>query len=188
MTYIYPEASKKLFPRMYDGSMGRPAIYKQWMGLDPNAALPFGRPNGADNFSFFLNYQVNWMYWRYFMWNFSGRQNGEQGYYTWDKSDGNWLSGIPFIDEARLGSQSNLTDAMKNVRMTGMVEAMKKFEDFLMFLPLADDDKTMFAAEKRPGLWDNIRKKKEKMGKNYRPAKRGDKDRPDLDQWKKLTK
>ena len=85
MTYIYPEASKKLFPRMYDGSMGRPAIYKQWMGLDPNAALPFGRPNGADNFSFFLNYQVNWMYWRYFMWNFSGRQNGEQGYYTWDK-------------------------------------------------------------------------------------------------------
>jgi hypothetical protein len=77
---------------------------------------------------------------------------------------------------------------MKNVRMTGMVEAMKKFEDFLMFLPLADDDKTMFAAEKRPGLWDNIRKKKEKMGKNYRPAKRGDKDRPDPDQWKKLTK
>ena len=114
MTYIYPEASKKLFPRMYDGSMGRPAIYKQWMGLDPNAALPFGRPNGADNFSFFLNYQVNWMYWRYFMWNFSGRQNGEQGYYTWDKSDGNWLSGIPFIDEARLGSQNNLTDAMKS--------------------------------------------------------------------------
>jgi hypothetical protein len=84
--------------------------------------------------------------------------------------------------------KKKLTDAMKNVRMTGMVEAMKKFEDFLMFLPLADDDKTMFAAEKRPGLWDNIRKKKEKMGKNYRPAKRGDKDRPDLDQWKKLTK
>lgn len=114
MTYIYPEASKKLFPRMYDGSMGRPAIYKQWMGLDPNAALPFGRPNSADNFNFFLNYQLNWMYWRYFMWNFSGRQNGEQGYYTWDKSDGNWLSGIPFIDDARLGSQSKLTDAMKN--------------------------------------------------------------------------
>jgi hypothetical protein len=84
--------------------------------------------------------------------------------------------------------KKKLTDAMKNVRMTGMVEAMKKFEDFLMFLPLADDDKTMFAAEKRPGLWDNIRKKKEKMGKNYRPAKRGDKDRPDPDQWKKLTK
>jgi hypothetical protein len=46
----------------------------------------------------------------------------------------------------------------------------------------------MFAAEKRPGLWDNIRKKKERMGKNYRPAKRGDKDRPDPDQWEKLTK
>lgn len=84
--------------------------------------------------------------------------------------------------------KKKLTDAMKNVRMSGMVEAMKKFEDFLMFLPLADDDKTMFAAEKRPGLWDNIRKKRERMGKNYRPAKRGDKDRPDPDQWKKLTK
>lgn len=84
--------------------------------------------------------------------------------------------------------KKKLTEAMKNVRMTGMVEAMKKFEDFLMFLPLADDDKTMFAAENRPGLWENIRKKRERMGKKYRPAKPGDKDRPDPEQWKRLTK
>lgn len=85
--------------------------------------------------------------------------------------------------------KKQLTDAMKKVRMTGMVEAMKKFEDFLMFLPLSDDDKTMFAAESgKPGLWENIRKKRERMGKKYRPAKPGDKDRPDPEQWKKLTK
>ena len=84
--------------------------------------------------------------------------------------------------------KKKLTEAMKNVRMTGMVEAMKKFEDFLMFLPLADDDKTMFAAENRPGLWENIRKKRERMGKKYRPAKPGDKDRPDPEAWKKAQK
>ena len=84
--------------------------------------------------------------------------------------------------------KKKLTEAMKNVRMSGMVEGMKRFEDFLMFLPLADDDKSMFAAEKRPGLWENIRKKRERMGKKYKPAKPGDKDRPDSDQWKKLTK
>jgi hypothetical protein len=84
--------------------------------------------------------------------------------------------------------KKKLTDAMKNVRMTGMVEAMKKFEDFLMFLPLADDDKTMFAAEKRPGLWENIRRKRERMGKKYKPAKPGEKDRPDPEAWKKAQK
>lgn len=83
--------------------------------------------------------------------------------------------------------KKKLTDAMKSVRMTGMVEAMKKFEDFLMFLPLADDDKTMIATEK-PGLWENIRKKKERMGKKYKPAKPGEKDRPDPEAWKKAQK
>jgi len=114
MTYIFPESGNRLFPRMYDGTQGRPAIYKQWIGLDPQAELPFGRPNGADNFSFFWNYQLNWMYFRYFMWNFAGRQNGEQGFYPWDKSDGHWLSGISVLDEARLGSQEKLTKAMQN--------------------------------------------------------------------------
>lgn len=104
--------------------------------------------------------------------------------------------------------RQRLTQAMKRVRMSGMVEAMKRFEDVLMFLPLADDDKTMIASDKqvdtdqktftptpdtttmsqdRPGLWENIRKKKERMGKKYKPAQPGDKDRPDPEQWKKLT-
>lgn len=105
--------------------------------------------------------------------------------------------------------RQRLTQAMKRVRMSGMVEAMKRFEDVLMFLPLDDDDKTMIASDKqlntdqktftptpdsvtlsqdKPGLWENIRKKKERMGKDYKPASPGDKDRPEPEQWKRLTK
>ena len=54
------------------------------------------------------------MYWRYFMWNFGGRQNGDQGYYAWDKTDGNWLSGISFMDSNRLYNQSQLPSRIKN--------------------------------------------------------------------------
>jgi hypothetical protein len=105
---------KMLFSRMYDNTQGRVNLYKQWMGLDPSKPLPRGRPGIVDNVKFFVNYQVGWMYWRYFMWNFSGRQNGEQGYYSWDNSAGNWISGINFIDEARLGNLSELPEKDRN--------------------------------------------------------------------------
>lgn len=111
---IYNDRDKMPFPRLGDGTQGRPALYKMWLGMDPQKPLPRGRPNMGDNISFLVNYQLGWMYWRYFMWNFSGRQNGEQGFYSWDKSNGNWISGIPIIDEARLGNQSELTESMKN--------------------------------------------------------------------------
>ena len=84
-----------------------------------------------------------------------------------------------------------LTDAGWHDKIRGMYEMSRQMEDFVMNAPLADDDKTMIAdtqSKEKPGLWDNIRKKKERMGKNYRPAKPGDKDRPDPEQWKKLTK
>lgn len=106
----YDSREKMLFPRMGDGSQGRPRYYKQWMGLNPDGPLPDGRPNQLDNVSFFLRYQLGWMYWRYFMWNFSGRQNGEQGYEPWDKSSGHWITGIKFIDAMRLGPQSELPE------------------------------------------------------------------------------
>ena len=61
-----------------------------------------------DNIRFMFKYQFGWMYWRYFMWNFAGRQNGDQGFYSWDKTDGNWASGIKPIDGARLYDQSAL--------------------------------------------------------------------------------
>lgn len=110
----YNNRDKVFFPRMWDNSQGRPDLYKQWMGLDPQKPLPSGRPNFIDNVGFFINYQLGWMYWRYFMWNFSGRQNGAQGYYPWDKSSGHWITGIKPLDAIRLGNQGELTEAMKN--------------------------------------------------------------------------
>jgi hypothetical protein len=99
-----------------------------------------------------------------------------------------------------------LTNAGWHDKIQGMYHTSCQMQDFVMNAPLADDDKTMVASEEidedqdesdlpvdtksgsKPGLWDNIRKKKERMGKKYKPAKPGDKDRPDPDQWKKLTK
>ena len=103
-----------LFPRMQDGTQSRPQLYKRWLGLDPSQPLPRGRPNQVDNISFFINYQLGWMYWRYFMWNFSGRQNGDQGYFSWDESKGNWITGIKFLDELRLGNLDELPEEFRN--------------------------------------------------------------------------
>lgn len=70
------------------------------------------KPEFSKNMSFMFEYQFGYMYWRYLMWNFSGRQSDEQGNY--DNVEGNWITGIKFLDEARLGPQDNLTDDMKN--------------------------------------------------------------------------
>ncbi len=70
------------------------------------------KPSFGANLSYLFEYQFGYMYWRYFMWNFTGRQNDVQGQYS--DTNGNWLSGINFIDEMRLGSQDNLPSDMKN--------------------------------------------------------------------------
>ncbi|HLV50404.1 MAG TPA: DUF2723 domain-containing protein, partial [Flavobacterium sp.] len=70
------------------------------------------KPGFIDNMSFMFNYQFGYMYTRYLMWNFAGRQNDIQGYN--DRMNGNWISGIKFLDEIRLGSQENLTSDMLN--------------------------------------------------------------------------
>ncbi len=106
ITPKYAAKDKVLFPRVSDGSMGRPSLYKQWGAGE-------GKPSFFFNVSYFLRYQVNWMYFRYFMWNFTGRQNGAQGYQPWNEANGQWESGIKFIDEARLYDMDNLPDAMK---------------------------------------------------------------------------
>lgn len=81
------------------------------------------KPSTADNLGFMFEYQFGYMYWRYLMWNFAGRQNDIQGKY--DNLDGNWMSGIKFIDEIRLGSQDNLpSDVLNN-----------KGRNFYYFLP-----------------------------------------------------
>ena len=74
--------------------------------------LVIEKPTTGDNIGFMFEYQFGYMYWRYLMWNFTGRQNDIQGKY--DILDGNWLSGISFIDELHLGSQDNLSDDAKN--------------------------------------------------------------------------
>jgi len=74
--------------------------------------LVIEKPSTWDNISFMFEYQFGYMYWRYLMWNFTGRQNDIQGKY--DNLDGNWLSGIKFIDESHLGSQENLPDDVLN--------------------------------------------------------------------------
>lgn len=114
ISYVYRNSDKMLFPRMGDYTQGRPALYKRWMGLNPSAPLPAGRPNQLDNIQFLFSYQLGWMYWRYFMWNFAGRQNGDQGFYPWDKASGHWISGISSLDNLRLPGQSYLPETMKN--------------------------------------------------------------------------
>jgi hypothetical protein len=104
---VYKGSDKKLFPRLGDYTQGRPKLYRQWIDK------PSGQLGFFDNVKYFVRYQIGWMYWRYFMWNFSGRQNGTQGYYSWDASSGNWISGIEFYDTMRLGDQSKLTDTMR---------------------------------------------------------------------------
>lgn len=99
------------FPRMYwDQEPQRIAGYKEWSGYDPteDKGTEKGKdgnrlPSFGENMTFFMRYQTNWMYWRYFMWNFAGRQNDFQGH--GDAMRGNWLSGFSFIDNARLGAQ-----------------------------------------------------------------------------------
>lgn len=108
MDYEYAPGSQTLFPRMGDYSQGRPQLYRQWIDK------PTGEPTFLDNIKFFFRYQINWMYLRYFLWNFAGRQNGEQGLYSWDPTAGHWISGIDFLDQNRIGSVRDMPDSMKN--------------------------------------------------------------------------
>ena len=115
--YIY--AQNMLFPRMHD--QAHTASYEQWMGGVDGTEVPYDRcgepmtvkmPSQLENIRFFLSYQCNFMYWRYFMWNFAGRQNDIQGH--GELEHGNWITGIPLIDNARLGDQTKLPDDLKN--------------------------------------------------------------------------
>ncbi len=120
--YVY--AQNMLFPRMHDS--GRAGAYESWMSGAPTwlrggRDIPYDRcgepitvhmPSQLENIFFFLSYQCNFMYWRYFMWNFAGRQNDIQG--NGELEHGNWITGFSFIDDARLGSQDLLPDELKN--------------------------------------------------------------------------
>ena len=115
----YASDDKHFFPRMWDASndQGHADYYLGFthnVSKDPKTGKFDGKPTMGDNISFFLQYQVNWMYWRYFMWNFAGKQNDIEGIDVGNVRDGNWLTGIPFWDNLRLGDQSKMPDSMKN--------------------------------------------------------------------------
>ncbi len=114
--YVY--AQNMVFPRMWDADHA--SAYESWMGGVDGTQVPYDRcgepvtvkmPTQMENIRFFLSYQCNFMYWRYFMWNFAGRQNDIQG--NGELEHGNWISGIPFFDNWRLGDQSKLPDDLK---------------------------------------------------------------------------
>ena len=113
----YKSSGKMLFPRMWNGSDPKyVAFYQAYMGANGGkkvAGAQHKMPTFFQNLSFFFDFQMNWMYWRYFMWNFAGRQNDIHSPSPGDRFAGNWESGIPLID-FRLGDQSDAPDYMKN--------------------------------------------------------------------------
>ena len=114
--YIY--AYNMLFPRMH--SDRHKNNYEEWMGGIEGKNVTIDHlgerktikvPTMWENLYFFYSYQVNFMYWRYFMWNFAGRQNDIQGHGEYEH--GNWITGIPFLDNMRLGDQSKLPTELR---------------------------------------------------------------------------
>lgn len=124
--FKYEMTPKMLFPRMYSTAGSHPQAYLEWINAteddlptvdtpvivdaDGNTvqSMEMKRPSFLQNMRYFINYQINYMYWRYFLWNFAGRQNDIAG--EGQANRGNWISGIPAIDNWRLGDQSLLPD------------------------------------------------------------------------------
>lgn len=123
--YVYAPEEKHFFPRMWDQSndQGHADYYASWINSvhpdDPIEKSQDGNgwnrsPTMSENIGFFFDYQISWMYWRYFMWNFAGKQNDIQGTNMSNVRDGNWKTGIGFYDNLRLGNQDRIPDSIKN--------------------------------------------------------------------------
>ncbi|MBR1726640.1 MAG: hypothetical protein IJ724_08355, partial [Muribaculaceae bacterium] len=120
--YVFAPEQNMVFPRIH--SEAHAQQYQEWLGMQGTEVMattqlnrngdkvgegePAIKPTVMENIRFFIDYQLNYMYWRYFMWNFAGRQNDIQG--MGEVTQGNWVSGIPFVDNPRLGDQSLLPD------------------------------------------------------------------------------
>jgi hypothetical protein len=128
-TLKYNTEDEHFFPRMWDSGneQGHADYYASFAGITKDQKGNYSdKPTFGDNVRFFTQYQMGWMYLRYFMWNFAGKQNDIQGVITGNVRDGNWKSGIGFIDNALLGDQKLMPDSMKN----------NKANNKLYFLPL----------------------------------------------------
>ena len=116
--YVYVDELNTLFPRMFSSDARHVQAYKEWSNFKGHRVQVNNsqgrkwvtKPTFGENLRFFVLYQVNFMYWRYFMWNFSGRQNDIQGH--GEVSNGNWITGIPFIDRHWVGPQDNMPDSI----------------------------------------------------------------------------
>lgn len=131
--YTYDSKHTTFLPRMFSRDYRHIIGYKNWSGYDGSGKVKVQNNRGetealptfGNNMQFMFSYQMGWMYFRYFMWNFAGRQNDEQGT-DGTPLDGNWISGVEFIDNELIGHQENLPDHMK---------ANKSYNRFYM-LPL----------------------------------------------------
>ncbi len=98
----------RFFPRIWEYNQADHAsFYRAYLGLNANE-----RPTSKDNLKFFMGYQMNWMWWRYFMWNYSGRQNDFEG--QGEASNGNWITGFKFLDKSKVGDLDKMGDNYKN--------------------------------------------------------------------------
>ena len=134
--YTYHPDFKTFMPRMYSNQADHIDAYLHWTGISKDEmytvrkdaegkivrdrygdvvydySRPMDKPGFIKNMVFLVRYQLGYMYFRYFMWNFSGRQNDIQGFNESELLAGNWITGIKFLDEARLGNQDKLTAVM----------------------------------------------------------------------------
>ncbi|PZF72876.1 glycosyltransferase family 117 protein [Taibaiella soli] len=118
--YKYDESRMRFFPRIWDNSdPTHVQYYQSYLGLDKDDI-----PTSADNLSFFMGYQINWMWWRYFMWNYAGRQNDFEG--QGEVKNGNWISGIQPLDKMRVGDMNAMSSGFND----------NKARNQLYFLPL----------------------------------------------------
>lgn len=115
--YMYRAEDKMVFPRVWDASNDQyhADYYAQVLGIGKNKDGSYdAEPTQRDNLAFFTSYQVYFMYFRYFMWNFSGKQNDNQGFYVANLRDGNWITGITPIDNIIYGDQNKMPESLKN--------------------------------------------------------------------------
>ena len=137
VSYVYAPEDKHLFPRMWDQSndQGHADYYANWAGISKDKEGNWDRkPSVGENIGFALSYQVNFMYWRYFMWNFAGKQNDIKGVYMDNVRDGNWKTGIGFYDNLRLGDQNRMPDSLKNNKANNKYYALPFILGLLGFI------------------------------------------------------
>jgi hypothetical protein len=112
--YEYASADMHIFPRIWDSNdPNHVNFYRSFLNLGPN-----DEPTSSDNLAFFFKHQMGYMYWRYFLWNYAGRQNDYQGQSLGDPKNGNWYTGISIIDNPRTGDMSKMPEGFRDNKAT----------------------------------------------------------------------